>query len=191
MHASLDEEARQRLRWEFAVLAAIEHPHLVRVFDLDSADGRPFFTCELCDGPPPTRLTAQPPTERARALCQLLAEVASALEALHRRGLVHRDVKPSNLLTDGAGRTRLGDLGLSSLRGAAGSARGTPGFLAPEALFGSADARADLVVARRHRLCAVVRRASVRRRARRRARARVQDCPTAAARRRSLRASRS
>ncbi|MGZ3408611.1 MAG: protein kinase domain-containing protein, partial [Polyangia bacterium] len=144
LHAAVDDSARQRLRWEFAVLAAIEHPHLVRVFDLDSADGRPFFTCELCDAEPPTKLTALPPAERARALCQLLAEVASALGALHRRGLVHRDVKPSNLLADGAGRTRLGDLGFSSLRGAAGSARGTPGFLAPEALFGEADARGDL-----------------------------------------------
>ncbi|HXU71521.1 MAG TPA: sigma 54-interacting transcriptional regulator [Polyangia bacterium] len=147
LHASLfagDDSARARLRWEFAVLAAIEHPHLVRVFDLDSVEGRPFFTCELCDSPPPTRLTALPPPERARVLCQLLAEVGSALEALHRRGLVHRDIKPSNLLADGSGATRLGDLGLSSLRGAAGGARGTLGFLAPEALFGAADARADL-----------------------------------------------
>jgi hypothetical protein len=144
LHASLVDDARQRLRWEFSVLAALEHPHLVRVFDLDSADGRPFFTCELCDAPPPTRLTRLPPAERAGALCQLLAEVASALEALHRRGLVHHDVKPSNLLADATGATRLGDLGLASLRGAAGGARGTPGFLAPEALFGDADARADL-----------------------------------------------
>ena len=44
LHASLLDDARQRLRWEFAVLAALEHPHLVRVFDLDSVDGRPFFT---------------------------------------------------------------------------------------------------------------------------------------------------
>ncbi len=147
LHASIfasDEDARKRLRWEFAVLAAIEHPHLVRVFDLDSADGRPFFTCELCDGAPPTRLTALPPGERARAICQLVAEVGSALEALHRRGLVHHDVKPSNLLAGGDGVTRLGDLGLSSLRGGGGVARGTLGFLAPEALFGETDARADL-----------------------------------------------
>ena len=144
LHSTLGDGARQRLRWEFAVLAAIEHPHLVRVFDLDSADGRPFFTCELCDGDAPTKLTRLSPAERARSLCQLLAEVASALEALHRRGLVHRDVKPSNLLADASGRTRLGDLGFSSLRGAAGSARGTPGFVAPEALFGEADSRGDL-----------------------------------------------
>ena len=151
LHAALDGEARQRLRWEFALLAAIEHPHLVRVYDVDCADGdgplaagQPFFTSELLDGAAPTRLAGLPAAQRARALCQLVGEVASALEALHRRGLIHHDVKPSNLLVDGAGRTRLCDLGLSSLRGAAGGARGTPAYLAPEALCGAADARVDL-----------------------------------------------
>jgi transcriptional regulator with GAF, ATPase, and Fis domain/tetratricopeptide (TPR) repeat protein len=149
LHAALDETARERLRWEFALLGAIEHPHLVRVFDLDCIDGRPFYTSELLDGAAPTRLAALPPAERAQRLCQTLGEVAGALDALHRRGLVHHDVKPANLLVDGQGRTRLGDLGLAALLGAAaaggsGGARGTPAYLAPEALFGGGDARVDL-----------------------------------------------
>jgi len=145
-------EARERLRWEFAALAAIDHPNLVRVFDLDqAAEGGPlvagqlFFTGELLDGRAPSetlpRLEAR---ERARALCQLIAEVASALDALHRRGLVHHDVKPANLLVDGEGRARLGDLGLSQARGLEGGARGTPAYLAPEAFHGAGDARGDL-----------------------------------------------
>jgi hypothetical protein len=152
LHATLGDEARQRLRWEFAALAAVAHPHLVRVFDLDAAAGegplaagQPFFTSELCLGqPPPTRLAGLEAPARARALAQLLAEVASALEALHRRGLVHHDVKPSNLLADERGRTRLGDLGLAALRGASGGARGTPAYLAPEAALGVSDPRVDL-----------------------------------------------
>jgi serine/threonine-protein kinase len=145
LKASLDESARRRLRWEFAALAAIDHPHLVRVFDLDSVDGHPFFTAELLDAPRPTRLAKLPVEARASAICQLLGEVASALEALHQRGILHHDVKPSNLLTDGAGKTRLCDLGLSSLRGAAtGSPRGTLGYLAPEAFFSGGDTRVDL-----------------------------------------------
>jgi transcriptional regulator with GAF, ATPase, and Fis domain/Tfp pilus assembly protein PilF len=145
-------EARERFRWEFARLAALEHPNLVRVFDLDVAraggplvEGQPFFTAELCDGPAPAaRLAALEPKARAKALCQLLAEIGAALEALHRRGLLHRDVKPSNLLTDGESRFRLADLGLATARRLGDGLRGTPAYLAPEAFFGDADPRADL-----------------------------------------------
>jgi transcriptional regulator with GAF, ATPase, and Fis domain len=145
-------EARERFRWEFARLAALEHPNLVRVFDLEVAraggplvEGQPFFTAELCDGPAPAaRLAALDPKTRAKALCQLLAEIGAALEALHRRGLLHRDVKPTNLLTDGESRFRLADLGLATARRLGDGLRGTPAYLAPEAFFGDADARADL-----------------------------------------------
>ncbi|HUS63006.1 MAG TPA: sigma 54-interacting transcriptional regulator [Kofleriaceae bacterium] len=146
------EAARERFRWEFAALTRLEHPGLVRVFDLDQANdagalpaGQPFFTAELLDGTPPADRFAQlPVAARARALCQLLAEVGSALVAVHRLGLVHHDVKPANLLVDRAGRTRLGDLGLSAARGVSGTIRGTAAYLAPEALTGAGDARVDL-----------------------------------------------
>ncbi len=148
-------EARERFRWEFAALAAIRHPNLLEVFDLDRAQeggplvtGQPFFTSELLDGRPPAdALAGLAPAARARALCQLLGEVASALDALHRRAVVHHDVKPGNLLVDAAGTTRLADLGLGAARGIAGALRGTPAYLAPEAFYPSADAgdpRVDL-----------------------------------------------
>jgi len=137
-----EEGGRARLRAEFAALAALDHPHLVAVYDLDASDGtgglargRAFFTAELCRGAPPSqRLAALSPDERARSLVQLAAEVASALAYLHGRGLVHHDVKPENLLADERGRTRLGDLGLSTVRGVRGGLRGTPAYLPPEAL---------------------------------------------------------
>jgi transcriptional regulator with GAF, ATPase, and Fis domain/Tfp pilus assembly protein PilF len=145
-------EARERFRWEFARLASVEHPGLVRVFDLDVAgaggplvEGQPFFTAELCDGPPPSaRLAAMEGKARARALCQLLAEIGAALEALHLRGLVHHDVKPGNLLSDGEARFRLADLGLATARGLGDGLRGTPAFLAPEGFLGDAGPRGDL-----------------------------------------------
>ncbi|HEY7954733.1 MAG TPA: sigma 54-interacting transcriptional regulator [Polyangia bacterium] len=153
LRRSGEPSARERLRWEFAALAALDHPNLVRVFDLEIAQpggpleaGQLFFTTELLDGTPPREhLSRLAPPARARALCQLLAEVASALEALHRRGLIHHDVKPDNLLVDGAGRVRLTDLGLGAARGLQGGLRGTPRYLAPEAFAGAvADPRGDL-----------------------------------------------
>jgi transcriptional regulator with GAF, ATPase, and Fis domain len=145
-------EARERFRWEFARLSAIEHPNLVRVFDLALADpggplvaGQPFFTAELCDGPTVREhVTGLPPRGRARALAQLLAEVGSALEALHRRGLLHHDVKPGNLLLDGSGTFRLSDLGLATARSLSDALRGTPAYLAPEGFGGAASAGTDL-----------------------------------------------
>ncbi len=137
--------ARDRFRLEFAALAEIDHPNLIRVFDLGVADGpgplapgQLFFTAELLDAErPANRLAALDLPARAAALCQLIAEVAAALDTLHRRGLIHHDVKPDNLLVDGAGRVRLGDLGLAAARGAAGDVRGTLAYLAPEALSGA------------------------------------------------------
>jgi transcriptional regulator with GAF, ATPase, and Fis domain len=145
-------DARERLRWEFAALAALDHPNLLRVFDLEQAQaggplvaGQLFFTCERLDGRAPSESLARlPPKERARALCQLLAEVSSALDAIHRRGLLHHDVKPANLLVDGDGRARLADLGLAQARELGGGLRGTPAYLAPEAFEGAGDARVDL-----------------------------------------------
>jgi transcriptional regulator with GAF, ATPase, and Fis domain len=138
--------ARERFRLEFSALAEIDHPNLLRVYDLGVAEGPGplapgtlFFTSQLLDGERP-RLPLGAP-----ALCQLVAEVASALEAIHRRGLVHHDVKPDNLLIDAQGGVHLGDLGLAAARGATGGLRGTLAYLAPEALEGrGADPRLDL-----------------------------------------------
>jgi len=131
------------------------------VFDLGVADaagplqpGQLFFTGQLLDGERPQARLA------ASALCQLIAEVASALEALHRRGLVHHDVKPDNLLVDDAGGVHLGDLGLAAARGAGGDLRGTLAYLAPEALEGRGAIPARSVCAWGHRLGAVARPAS-------------------------------
>jgi transcriptional regulator with GAF, ATPase, and Fis domain len=138
--------ARERFRLEFLALAEIAHPNLLGVFDLGVAEGigplqpgQLFFTARLLDGERPHTPLPAP------ALCQLVAETASALDALHRRGLVHHDVKPDNLLIDEQGGVHLGDLGLAAARGASGELRGTLAYLAPEALEGrGADPRLDL-----------------------------------------------
>ena len=137
----------KRFEEEARSMAAVAHPGLVAVFDVDPGDpetGRePFVVMELCPGGSladrlgPGRW--MPPDE----LVPILVSVSDALAALHRAGLVHRDVKPSNILfaTD---RVKIGDFGLARVDAARaageltdpGTAVGTLGYLAPERMRG-------------------------------------------------------
>jgi eukaryotic-like serine/threonine-protein kinase len=133
---------------EARALAAAAHPSVVAVFDVeprDPATGRePFYVMELCDG----GSLAERLADRARLdpadLARTISAVAAGLAELHRRGLVHRDVKPHNILFCG-GRPRLADFGLATSGApsemtaltAAGTTMGTLAYLAPELLAAS------------------------------------------------------
>jgi len=149
------------LLFEFEQLTRLEHPHLVRVHDLGrvtSIDGAPpeggeiragavFFTQDLVDGEPCGEfLERLPEKDRPLAAIGVCIATARALALIHERGLVHRDVKPSNILVSTDGREiKLIDFGLSRLVGVPDGLRaGTLGFIAPEALQGYPDRRSDL-----------------------------------------------
>jgi transcriptional regulator with GAF, ATPase, and Fis domain len=149
------------LLFEFEQLARLEHPHLVRVHDLGRVtsvegaddDGAPippgaaFFTQDLVAGGPCDRwIAGLPEADRPLAAARVCVAAARALALLHERGLVHRDVKPSNILVAGdGGAVKLIDFGLSRLAGVPDGLRaGTLGFMAPEALQGYPDQRSDL-----------------------------------------------
>jgi len=145
------------LRFEFEQLARLAHPHLVRVFELGLVDmasgpdpppvGTGFFTEELVDGGPSHRFCrALEPEARTEAAARIGVAVARALTLLHARGLLHRDVKPSNILVGQDGRgIKLIDLGLSRpIALADGLRAGTVRYMAPEALEGFPDERSDL-----------------------------------------------
>ena len=138
------------LRREFAAMSGLDHPSIVRVFDFGAlADGRPFFTMERVDGLPLTALLRD--ASEARVL-EALYLVLDALDVIHARGVVHGDVKPSNLLAtlDGERLTvRLLDFGLAAVSGLFATdgnvIRGSIPYLAPEVIrSGPADGRADL-----------------------------------------------
>jgi tRNA A-37 threonylcarbamoyl transferase component Bud32 len=135
-----DELARRRFQDEARALARLSHPGLVSVYDVDTQDGRPYLVMAPVLGPSLlTKLSrgTLPPDE-----VQYLGGVLSAaLAHVHSRGVVHRDVKPSNILLDEQGMPHLGDFGIALLAGSARLTRtdeliGTPAYLAPEQVLG-------------------------------------------------------
>jgi diguanylate cyclase (GGDEF)-like protein len=143
-----DESALVGFRREAALLARVNHPGVPQVFDVGLTGGHPYLALELIEGQPLSdRLRGAPLDEKA--LVRLAMDVAAALHAAHGAGLVHRDIKPDNIVITGSGRARLIDFGLAAARpGASGDAVvGTFDYSAPEQtgmIARPVDERADL-----------------------------------------------
>ncbi|MEU0183612.1 ABC transporter substrate-binding protein [Streptomyces sp. NPDC006207] len=150
-----DPEARRRFAREARAAAGLNHPGIVTVHDQDEVTTDdavvPYLVMEHIEGRTLAELArAQAPMEIERAV-RITCEILDALAHAHARGLVHRDVKPSNVLIATGGTVKVADFGiarvvhsLSRITGT-GSAIGTPGYMAPEQCAGDAvDARSDL-----------------------------------------------
>ncbi len=145
-------ETRLRFLREVYALSSLRHPHIARALDFGSAEGRLYYAMERIDGPTLHRkVLAEGPANEAQAL-QLMTGLLGALEALRRVDLVHRDVKPGNVILRG-GRWDdpvLIDFGLAKRpfdRGLTGPDvwTGTPGYIPPEVVLGQAHThRGDL-----------------------------------------------
>jgi serine/threonine-protein kinase len=108
-----DERFRERFLRESRLAASLDHPNIVPVFDAGEVEGRLYIAMRYVEGQDLGRLLEeQAPLDAARTI-RLLAPVADALDAAHARGLVHRDVKPSNILLDQHERPYLADFGLT------------------------------------------------------------------------------
>ncbi|HZX96137.1 MAG TPA: serine/threonine-protein kinase [Myxococcales bacterium] len=149
-HLAQDTLVCERFRRELAIARSLDHPGIVRVFDLHEHQGRPFISMELLRGRTlHERLVRGGPMAPAEAR-RVTLEICAGLRAAHREGVIHRDLKPHNVfLTDG-GAVKLLDFGLARAAGqtritSASAVAGTPGYIAPEILAGErGDARADL-----------------------------------------------
>ena len=145
-----DASARQRFLREAKACEQIVHPNLVEIFDAGEAERRPYYTMTLVRGPTLSELIRSQDPPDPRTLCAGLAGVSSALEMLHENGIIHRDVKPSNIIVDEDGRMVLTDFGLVRLDTAAtltrtGNALGTPLYMSPEQMMGKdVDGRVDI-----------------------------------------------
>ncbi|WP_241255651.1 serine/threonine-protein kinase, partial [Candidatus Protofrankia californiensis] len=130
------DEAAASSRAEARLLAALDHPHVVRVYDSIPAGDLHLIVMELLGGGTLTRRRAGMPHETA---CAVGLAVAAALGCAHQRGVLHRDIKPDNILFDTAGLLKVTDFGIAKLvEGSATTASaviGTPRYMAPEQLL--------------------------------------------------------
>ena len=150
-----DEDFRERFIREAQLASGLNHPNIIPVYDADDGNGRLYLAMRLVEGPGLDDVLArEAPLDAGRALA-LLAQVASALDISHTHGLVHRDVKPENVLIAPGGATEYGehvyltDFGISKKVGTSGPTRtgqlvGTLHYLAPELIDGKPiDGRCD------------------------------------------------
>ncbi len=152
------EHVRARLLRESQIVAALDHPHVIQVYDAGELDGTLYIAMRYVDGADlGTLVRRQGRLEPARTL-EIVGQVAGALDAAHARGLVHKDVKPANILVAPASspgepdRAYLADFGLTKLTilpqsrvTTAGKVEGTLEYIAPEQIAGEdIDGRADL-----------------------------------------------
>ena len=147
-----DTRARERFVREAQVAAGFTHPNVVRIYDVGEWDGRPYLVMELVEGRTLAEILA---TRGALPVAQALSvadSLLAALAAAHEQGLVHRDVKPANVLVGRNGRVKLADFGIakamqSATEGLTGTGQmiGTPAYLSPEQVEGrETTARTDL-----------------------------------------------
>jgi eukaryotic-like serine/threonine-protein kinase len=136
-----DEEAARRFQVEGEAVAALRHPHIVTVHEVGEDEGRTFLSMELVDGGAlSTRLRAGRLPERDAAA--LVAKIARAVHHAHERGILHRDIKPGNILLDKEGEPRVTDFGLARLTARdssitmTGVVLGTPAYMSPEQALG-------------------------------------------------------
>jgi eukaryotic-like serine/threonine-protein kinase len=143
-----DPSLAERFDREARLLASVSHPSIAEIFDVEPGDhdaGRePFYVMELCDGGSLADRIASSGRLAAGEVVPLILVIAAGLGELHANGLVHRDVKPANILFTG-GRPKLADFGLARGDGRPefptltdqGTAAGTPAYMAPELVAGA------------------------------------------------------
>jgi predicted Ser/Thr protein kinase len=142
--------ARERMRREVQAVRGLRHPSIVRVFDVLEDGHWTFIIMELIEGSDLQNLVARRGPLSPDDVTRIGIEIAEALNFAHRHGVLHRDVKPHNLLLDAEGRPFLTDFGSARIEGRStltqtGGAIGTLCYMAPEVLNGQrADARSDV-----------------------------------------------
>jgi serine/threonine protein kinase len=155
-----DVERLRRFEQEAHASGALNHPNVMTLYDVGTADGHPYLVMELLDGETLRDCIGRGAMPAARA-CEIAAAIARGLAAAHARGIVHRDLKPENVMVTRDGQVKILDFGIAKLRlrdpnldrrtvttplrTAADTMLGTAGYMAPEQIRGEpTDERVDL-----------------------------------------------
>ncbi len=134
----------QRFRAEAEAAATLDHPGIVPIYEVGEAEGRHYFSMSYVQGQSLAERLREGPLDDRQA-AEVLVKIADAMAHAHRRGVVHRDLKPGNILLDEAGQPRVSDFGLAkrieddSGLTAPGQILGTPSYMAPEQARGEID----------------------------------------------------
>ena len=149
-----DERFRERFLRESRIAASLDHPHVIPIYQAGDEEGLLFLAMRYVEGYDLAKLVAEEGALEPKRALELLSQIAEALDAAHEKGLIHRDVKPSNvLIAESAGREHcyLGDFGLTKRTGSlsgvsvAGEIVGTLEYVAPEQITGDPlDERSDV-----------------------------------------------
>jgi serine/threonine protein kinase len=149
-----DDEWTARFDREMVAIAALDDPHVVRVYDGREVEGRRILVMEYVEGLDLAQISRRLGPLRPADACEIIAQAAAGLQAAHQRGLVHRDIKPSNLMVSVRGEVKVLDLGLARFTGPAREGEltgtdqtlGTVDYMAPEQISDSrrVDIRADI-----------------------------------------------
>ena len=142
----------ERFLREARSMAMLNDPHIIQIYSIGQQNGQPFFVMEYVDGTSLSDLIARDGRLQVADALRIVHQTAQGLAAAHARGVIHRDVKPANLMISLRGQVKIADFGIalanssvdSKLTGA-GEFVGTPGYLSPEIVQGhTVDARSDI-----------------------------------------------
>jgi non-specific serine/threonine protein kinase len=144
-----DEEFKARFTREAQAAAKLNHPNIITIYEVSEHDGRPYFAMEHIEGESLREIIKSGELSTDRAI-DIIMQICEGLQAAHKAGIVHRDVKPSNILIDKDDRCRILDFGLAAIQTEekltkSGSSVGTVNYMSPEQVQGEkVDHRSDI-----------------------------------------------
>ena len=148
-HLASDKDLRIRFTREAQAAAKLDHPNIIPVHEVGEYEGRPYIAMAHIEGRSLRDLIKHGKLSISEAVA-LTMQICDGLQKAHEAGIVHRDIKPGNIIIDNAGRARILDFGLATVTGddkltKTGSTLGTVGYMAPEQISGmNVDKRADI-----------------------------------------------